>query len=98
MWYTTVSKGLVMEINKDHLRSILRQTACEWTKGYLSCLLDSTAPSEHEIVREMLESCGPSRKIDAIKLIRSNYGLQLKESKDLVDEYFRSGDIVGLPK
>ena len=86
-----------MEINKDHLRSILRQTTCGWTKGYLACLLDSVAPSEQEIARELIDSCGPNNKINAIKLIRNNYGLALKEAKDVVDEYFRTGNIVGLP-
>ena len=86
-----------MEINNDTLRSILRQTTCDWTRGYLSCLIESVAPSRSQIAAELMDSCGPDRKIDAIKLIRNNYGLMLKEAKDLVDEYFRSGNVIGLP-
>ncbi len=51
----------------------------------------------NEIARELIDSCGGAL-IEAIKKIRNNYGLGLKEAKALVDEYKASGQIVGLPE
>jgi len=86
-----------MEIKKDQLIAVLRNTTCDWTKGYLSCILDAEAPDSHDIAKDLIDACGPNQKIAAIKAIRNGFGLALKEAKDLVEEYFMSGRIVGLP-
>ena len=86
-----------MEVNKDVLLRIHAKTTCEWTRGYISCVLDSNAPTRNQIARELIDSIGPStQKIQCIKKIRENFGLGLKEAKALVDEYIISGQIVGL--
>lgn len=86
-----------MEISKDTLVRIARTTQCEWTKGYIACLLDAEAPTRNEIARELIETAGPNNKIEAIKQIRANFGLGFKEAKDVVDTYYATGNIVGLP-
>ncbi len=86
-----------MEVSRDSLVLILRQTTCEWTKGFISCLINSAAPTNNEIARELLDAIGPGQKIQCIKKIRENFGLGLKEAKHVVDEYFASGQIIGLP-
>lgn len=90
-----------MEINKDDLTRILKNTKCEWTKGYVSCLLGNSAPSvaevQQEIAAELIDSCG-NRKIEAVKKIRNNYNLGLKEAKAVVDEYHATGRVIGLPE
>lgn len=86
-----------MEISNDTLSYLSRETTCPWTRGFIACLLNSAAPTRNEIARELIESCG-TNKIGAIKIIRNNYGLGLKEAKAVVDEYDASGQIVGLPQ
>lgn len=86
-----------MEVSKESLIRIMCETTCAWTKGYLACILDAQAPSRHQIAREIIDACGPNQKILAIKKVRENYGLGLKEAKDLVDHYFATGEIIGLP-
>jgi len=85
-----------MHVSKDTLSYMSRETTCPWTRGFIACMLNSVAPTRNEIARELIDSCG-SDKIEAIKKIRSNYGLGLKEAKALVDEYNASGQIIGLP-
>jgi hypothetical protein len=83
-----------MEIAKDALIRIARETKCEWTRGYISCILDAETPTRNAIARELIDAEGPQQKIMAIKSIRNNFGLSLKDAKDLVDEYFASGQII----
>jgi hypothetical protein len=84
-----------MEINKDKLIHIMRESKCEWTRGYLACLIDDDVVTDDEIVRDIIN--GANSKIDAIKKIKANYGLGLREAKDVVDEHERSGAIL-MPK
>ena len=86
-----------MEIDQNILHHIARHTRCQWTRGYVERALEEITPTGEEIAKELIDSHGPSAKIQAIKMIRQNYGLGLKEAKHLVDEYYRSGKIVGLP-
>lgn len=86
-----------ISINKDTLVCILRETKCEWTRGFVACLLHSQAPTRNEIARDLIEATGLSQKIQCIKRIREAFGIGLKEAKHLVDEYQSSGQIVGLP-
>jgi hypothetical protein len=83
-----------VEISKDTLVRIIRETKCDWTRGYVSCLLDVEAPTRNEIARELIEAEGPQRKIHAIKSIRSNFDISLKQAKRMVDEYYASGQII----
>jgi len=84
-----------MEVNKDLLLRILAETTCIWTRGFLSCLLDTetkATSTDNSIAAEVIDSFG-GQKIQAIKKIREMYGYGLKEAKDLVDTYARTGQI-----
>lgn len=87
-----------MEINRDSLIRILRDSKCDWTRGYVACILDTESPgaaTKHAIAGEIIDEClKKNQKILAIKKIREQYGLGLQESKALVDEYQSSGQII----
>lgn len=86
-----------MEVSRDLLLRVLDQTTCVWTRGFLSCLLDTETPetaTNQAIAAELIDAIGPNQKIQCIKKIREVYGMGLKEAKELVDEYFRTGRIV----
>lgn len=87
-----------MEVNRDLLLRILNETTCTWTKGFLSCLLDTETPetaTDHAIAKELMDPYLQSgRKILAIKKVRETYGYGLKEAKVMVDEYQRTGHVV----
>lgn len=85
-----------MNINKKLLVNIAQNTTCAWTKGYIACMLDVNRPENHEIARELMDMHGPNHKIESIKAIRNNFGLGLREAKAVVDEYFATGEIVGI--
>lgn len=85
-----------MEIDQNILHHITRHTRCQWTRGYLERVLEEITPSREELAADLIEGVKP-RKIEAIKLIRTNFGLGLKEAKDLVDGYYQTGKVTGLP-
>lgn len=84
-----------MEINRDLLLRVLKETQCIWTRGFLACLLDtetSETATDHAIAKELIDPhLAAGRKIQAIKTIREAYGYSLGESKKIVDEYERTG-------
>jgi len=87
-----------MEVNRDSLIRILHDSKCEWTRGYVAAILDGRSPAtstNHQIAREIIDEClKRNQKIQAIKKVREQYGIGLKEAKDVVDEYQSSGQIV----
>lgn len=83
-----------MEINRQLLMCILRKTTCEWTKGYISRVLEDQMPTRNQTAVDIIDGAGSP--IEAIKALRNVFGLSLKASKDIVDEYRISGNIVGL--
>lgn len=85
-----------MKIDRSVIIHIMEETSCEWTRGYLACILDET-PKPDEQAKKLIDSHGPTQKIATIKAIRATYGLGLREAKAVVDEYFATGKIVGLP-
>ncbi len=86
-----------MEVNRDLLLRILNETTCVWTKGFLSCLLDTETPeiaTDHAIAKELMDPyLQRGEKIQAIKKIREAYGYGLKEAKAIVDDYVRTGHV-----
>lgn len=83
-----------MDINDDTLAYIVRETTCLWTRGYITCLMHEAAPARHRKAREIITAAGANNKITAIKDIRAEFQLGLRESKAVVDEFYSSGKIV----
>lgn len=87
-----------MEVNKDLLLRVLKETQCTWTRGFLSCLLDTETPetaTDHAIAKELMNQfLSRGEKLGAIKKIREAYGYTLKESKEMIDRYDETGDVV----
>lgn len=86
-----------MEVNRDLLLRILNTTTCIWTKGFLSCLLDTETPdmaTDHAVAKELIEQFLPMSPIEAIKKVSENYGYPLKDAKQMVDTYMATGQIV----
>lgn len=84
-----------MEVNRDTLDRIARETTCEWTRGFLHCLLGEEAPTRSEIARQLIElELKNNGKIHAIKRIREAFGVGLKEAKAIVDEFQITGRII----
>lgn len=46
--------------------------------------------SDPELPVEVIEAIQANRKIEAIKLLREHWSMDLKEAKDTVDDYVRS--------
>lgn len=47
------------------------------------------ADKEIEICVDVLAALENGRKIEAIKILREKHGLELKQSKDFIDDYLR---------
>ncbi len=85
-----------MEIDREIIKDIIRKTSCEFTRGYLSCLIDTTEEeirTGHQLAAEIIDSL-PTQKIQAIKKIRERFGFGLKEAKQVVDHYNQHGKII----
>jgi ribosomal protein L7/L12 len=83
-----------MEIKKEIIEGIIRHSTCLWTKGYLAALVDAERPSRKQVAKIIIDAQGPNNKIAAIKLLRGEFGLGLKEAKAILDEYYISGRII----
>lgn len=85
-----------MEVSKETLLTIANNTQCPWTCGYIRCLLDIRTTSNVVVAKTLMDR-HPENKIQAIKAIRARFGLGLKEAKEVVDIYWDSGRVVGIP-
>ena len=54
---------------------------------------DSTADARLELEPEILAAISAGRKIEAIKLLREEYGMGLVEAKDIADELMAAGAV-----
>jgi len=80
------------ELPIDFLKRLRDHTPCDWTRGAIDAFFWSYIADDVDVAKQIMES--EKDKIPTIKALRAAFDLSLKEGKEMVEEFERSGNAV----